>query len=145
MIICRTNKVRLWTHFHYYSIIQSLKNIMTCYSPRHLLLSHYLVRNKNHLFIVGIGPICDRELWFNFSTLSYVHFMSGYSTIRYIYDTQHLNIFYIISYFGIFSFFEHFPPYNIITIILIRLNRTAGPSRCLLFSYLQYIFCSNDQ
>ena len=30
--------------------------------PRYPLRSHSLVYIKNHLFIVGIGPICDKEL-----------------------------------------------------------------------------------
>ena len=47
--------------------------------------------------------------------------------IRYIYDTPHLNIICIISYSDIFHFFRAY------TIILISLQRTAGPSCCLLF------------
>ena len=34
--------------------------------PRHPLRSHSMVCSKNHLFIVGIGPICDKELEFIF-------------------------------------------------------------------------------
>ena len=40
--------------------------VMTCSSPRCPLLSHSLVCSKNHLFIVGIGPICDKEISFIF-------------------------------------------------------------------------------
>ena len=35
---------------------------MTCSSPRRPLRSHSLVCSENHLFIVGIGPIRDKEL-----------------------------------------------------------------------------------
>ena len=66
-------------------------------------------------------------------------FMLGNITIRYIYNTQHLNIIYIISYFDIFPIFRVFYHYNILAIILIILHRTDGPSGCLLFTYLKYI------
>ena len=36
--------------------------LKTCSSPRSPLRSHSMVCSKNHLFIVGIGPICDKEL-----------------------------------------------------------------------------------
>ena len=39
----------------------SIKDL-TRSSPRRPLRSHYLVCNENHLFIVGIGPIRDKEL-----------------------------------------------------------------------------------
>ena len=35
---------------------------LTCSSPRRHLCSHSLICIKNHLFIVGIGPIRDKEL-----------------------------------------------------------------------------------
>ena len=54
-------------------------------------------------------------------------------TIRYIFDTQHLNISCIILYFDIFTFFKNYFHYKIYAIILINVHRTAGPSRCLLF------------
>ena len=71
--------------------------------------------------------------------------MLGNITIRYICDTQHLNIICIISYFYIFPFLEHYFHYNIYSIILIILNRTSGPFRCLIidtnntFSFLRPI------
>ena len=67
------------------------------------------------------------------SIWTYVHFMLGDITIRYIYDTQHLNIICIISYFDIFPIFCHYYYYNTYAIILIRLQRTAGPSCCQFF------------
>ena len=36
--------------------------IKTCSRPRCPLLSHSLVCSKNHLFIVGIRPICNKQL-----------------------------------------------------------------------------------
>ena len=66
------------------------------------------------------------------------------STIRYIFDAQHLNIIHIILYFDIFPFFENFFLYNIISILLISLHCTAGHSCCLFFTYLQYICLSKD-
>ena len=72
-----------------------------------------------------------------------MHFMLGNSTIRYIYDTQNLNIICIISYFDLFPFFEHYFHYNIYVSIWISLHRTAGPSHCILFKYLQYTCPSN--
>ena len=35
---------------------------LTCSSSRRPLRSNSLVYNEIHLFIVGIGPICDKEL-----------------------------------------------------------------------------------
>ena len=58
--------------------------------------------------------------------------MLGDSNIRYIYDTQHLNIICIISYFDIFPFLHYFHS-NIYAITLISLHRTAGPSPCIFF------------
>ena len=63
------------------------------------------------------------------------------STVRHIYDTHHLNIIYIISYFNIFPFFEHYYHYTIYAIVLIRIHRTAGPFTFYGCCYLQYIFC----
>ena len=74
-----------------------------------------------------------------------MRFMLGNSTIRYICDTHHLNIIYNLLYFDIFPFCRVFPPYNIIAIILMSLHRTDGPSRCLFFTYLQYICRSNGR
>ena len=34
----------------------------TCSTPRGPLRSHYMVCSENHLFIVGIGPIRDKDL-----------------------------------------------------------------------------------
>ena len=62
------------------------------------------------------------------------HFKLGNSTIRYICDTQHLNIICIISYFDIFPFFRALLPY----IILIRLHRNAGPFLLSFSCYSQY-------
>ena len=39
---------------------------MTWSSPRCPLRSHYLVCIENHLFIIGIGPILNKELKFIF-------------------------------------------------------------------------------
>ena len=39
---------------------------MTCSIPRCTLHSHYLVCIENHLFILGIGPILNKELKFIF-------------------------------------------------------------------------------
>ena len=35
---------------------------VTCSSPRRAVRPHSLVCSKNYLSIVGIGPICDKEL-----------------------------------------------------------------------------------
>ena len=59
--------------------------------------------------------------------------MLGDITIRYIYDTQHLNIICIISYSEIFPFSGHYYHYNIYAIILIGLHCNAGPSYFLFF------------
>ena len=77
-------------------------------SPRRPFSSHSLICSENHLFILRIGPIFDKELYFflNRSIWSYVCFMVGNSTIRYICDTHHLNIICIISYFKIIPFFS---------------------------------------
>ena len=61
-------------------------------------------------------------------------------SIIYICDTHSLNIIFLISYFDISTFFLAPFPFQHICYFLIRLHRTAGPSRCLLFTYLQYIF-----
>ena len=45
----------------------------TCSSQRCLLHSHSLVCTKNHLFILGIGPICDKELYFIFRSYQSGH------------------------------------------------------------------------
>ena len=74
-----------------------------------------------------------------------MRFMLGNSIIRYIYDTHHLNIIFITSYLDIFPFLEHYFHYNIYAIILLSQHRTAGPSHCILFKYLQYICCSDDR
>ena len=77
------------------------------------------------------------------------------STIRYICNTQHLNVICYISYFDIFPFFKAILPLRrVYAIILISLHRTAGPSRCLLFvifntvmliemPHFQYIYYSS--
>ena len=36
--------------------------MLTCSSPRRPLLFHSLICTEKHLFIVGIGPIRDKEL-----------------------------------------------------------------------------------
>ena len=61
------------------------------------LRSHYLVCNKNYLFYVVIGPICDIYL-------ICVRFKTGISTIRYILDT-HLFLNFIRMSFDFFSAF----------------------------------------
>ena len=119
----------------------------TCSSPRRPLRSNYLVCSENHLCIVGIGLIRDNELYppppDQIDLVVHV-FMLGISTIRYICDRHNLNIIFIILYFGQFPFFEHFPPDNIIDILLIpslyRWTLTLS-----IFTYLQYICCYNDQ
>ena len=49
---------RLYLYFPHGGIILH----MTCSSPRHPLSYNSLVCSKNYLFIVGIGPIRDKEL-----------------------------------------------------------------------------------
>ena len=61
-----------------------------------------------------------------------MHFKLGDSTIRYIYDTQHLIIICIIPFSDIFPFSENTYHYNIYAIILFRLHRISGPSHFLL-------------
>ena len=68
-----------------------------------------------------------RSIW------SYMRFKLGAITIRYIYDTHHLNIICIISYFDIFPFFKALLPLQHICHFLISLHGTTGPSRCILF------------
>ena len=80
------------------------------------------------------------------SIWSYVRFMLVNSSIRYICDTQHLNIICIISYFNIFHFFNHYFYCNIYAIILINLHRTAGPSHCLFFDiYNKFVVVATDK
>ena len=43
-------------------VSQSTAKLKTCSGPRRPLRSHSLVCTKNHAFIVGIGPILDKEL-----------------------------------------------------------------------------------
>ena len=75
-----------------------------------------------------------------------MRFKLGGSTIRYIYDTQHSNIICIISYFDIFLILKHYCHYNIYAIILIRLRRTSGPSRCLFFDiYNIFVILTTDK
>ena len=69
--------------------------------------------------------------------------MLGDSTIRYIYDTQNLNIIGIISYSEMFPFLENYSHYNIYAMILISLHRTAGPSRCIFFVLSNTFFVRN--
>ena len=63
---------------------------------------------------------------------SYVSFVLGDSTIRYIYDTHNFNIICIISHSDIFPFLSSLSLQHI-CYYLISLHRTTGPSRCLLF------------
>ena len=65
--------------------------------------------------------------------------MLGNSTIRYICDTHHLNIICLILYFDIFPFFGALFPLQHICYYLLSLNRTSGPSHCVLV----YIFKIN--
>ena len=65
----------------------------------------------------------------------YVHFMSGEITIRYIFDTHHLNIICIISYYDIFTLFLALLLLQHICCFLISLHRTARTSGCLLFLF----------
>ena len=46
------------------SLIATIYRIqkVTCSITRRPLRSHTMVYSKNHLFIVGIVPICDKEL-----------------------------------------------------------------------------------
>ena len=71
---------------------------------------------------------------------SYMSFILGNSTIRYICYTQHLNIMCIIFYFNIFPFFKHYLHYNIYAIILISLHLNSGPSRYLFFDIYNNFF-----
>ena len=74
----------------------------------------------------------------------YVSLMSVNSTIRYICDTQHLNIICIISYFNIFPFFRAlFPLQHICYYLnLPTLYRWTIPMSIIW--YLKYICSSND-
>ena len=75
--------------------------------------------------------------------LLYMRFKLGNSTIKYICDTQHLNIISIISYFDIYIlFFGHSYHCTIYAIILISLHRTAGPFTLSFSCYPQYDFHS---
>ena len=47
-------------------MITNIKQNKTWSRPRCPLRSHYLVCTENHLFIVGIGPILNKELEFIF-------------------------------------------------------------------------------
>ena len=73
--------------------------------------------------------------------------MLGNSNIRYIFDTQHLNILCIISYFDIFPFFsKHYFHHNIYAIVLVNLHRTAGPSHFLFFDiYNTFVALTTDK
>ena len=74
----------------------------------------------------------------------YMSFMLGDSNIRYICDTQHLNIICIILYFDFF--YKHYFHYNIYAIILISLHRTAGSSRCLFLVILnKFVVLTNNK
>ena len=42
-------------------------NVKTCSVPRRPLCYHSVVGSENHLFIVEIGPICDKEVQLIFS------------------------------------------------------------------------------
>ena len=97
---------------------------MTWSIPKHLFCSHFLVCSKNHIFIVGIGPIRDKELKFTPIILiwSYVRFILYNSTIRYICDTQNLNIICIISYLNIFPFSRELFPLQHICYYFIHLT-----------------------
>ena len=61
-------------------------------------------RNRSNLRLRALIYFSVRSIW------SYVHFKLGNSTIKYICDTQHLNIICIISYFGIFLYFKALLP-----------------------------------
>ena len=62
---------------------------MTCSSPRQAVFSHYLVCSEKSLFIVGIGPILNKELELIFDLISLIIraflFMYQDYTILYIY------------------------------------------------------------
>ena len=80
---------------------------MTCSSPRCPLRSHSLVCSKNHLFIVGIGPICNSSnLFFNMIDLIvrsfYVRWQ--YYNIHLWYTSFEYYLYYIV--FWHISFFS---------------------------------------
>ena len=74
-----------------------------------------------------------------------MRFKLGDITIRYIYDTHHLNIICIISYFNIFTFFKE---WLALQYICYSFNKTA-PYRWTLTLYIlccsQCIFCPQDR
>ena len=117
-------------HMLYFSNI--LKN---WYSPRCHLCSNTLVYNKEHLFSQEQDQFAIKSSNLSFDQINLIvrAFMLGDSTIIYICNTQYLNIICIISYFNTYPFFQHYFHYNIYTIILISLHRTAGPLCCLFF------------
>ena len=81
---------------------------MTWSSPICHLRSHSPVCIDFYLFIVGIGPILNKELKFIYLSDRSDHtcvFQLGISTIRVILDTQHFRIISIILCFDIFFFF----------------------------------------
>ena len=43
-------------------VVQSPKALKTWYSPKCCIRSHYLLCIENHLFVIGIGPIRDKEI-----------------------------------------------------------------------------------
>ena len=80
------------------------------------------------------------------SVWSCMRFMLGNSTIRYICDTNHLNILCIILYFDISPFFKHYFYYSIYAIILISLQCAVGTSRCILFVILNtFVILMNNK
>ena len=76
--------------------------LMTGFSPRRPLRYHYLVCIENHLFIVGIGTVLDKELEFiyqsDFSDHMYVNSYVSEYTIQLSLYIYIYNVYYIFFY-----------------------------------------------
>ena len=122
---------------------------MTWYSPRRPLRSHSLVCSKNHLFIVGIGLIRDKELQFilrpgrsdRTCVLCYVTVLYDTFVIHSIWILSVL--YHILTYF---LYFENYFHYNIYAIILIILQYNTGPSCCIFVTiYNKFVVLTTDK
>ena len=61
-LLINVNITRNEANEWYLEAVVEVTKLKTCSSPRCHLRSHSLVCIKNHLFIVGIGPILNREI-----------------------------------------------------------------------------------
>ena len=75
---------------------------------------------------------------------SYMRLYLGNCTIRYISDSQHLNMICIITYSDLITFFWYYFQYNIYVNIYISLHRTTVRSHFISFTDLQYTCLSKD-